>query len=289
MFQQIIDSVIQCAFERSQETQNIVDRHSIRFGITDDPRVRAQRRLSNGQNLVEVNIHFVEGLWILSYVFSMINDIAVRNNNQIVENEETNQLLEMLNWVFRNRLLAYRNAEWPDHFPRPRAGDERESKTWIASQVCLRVVSFILHHEIAHARHEDEAPAIVGDDQSMLNEFNADESAFDYILSMHPDNTSNEYFMRVLGIVVAYCSMIFIEAQTRERLFGTHPLSWNRLNRFLHRYCDDDMATWHLCSIIIGGTLMPNYSRTEYDTTREFDDPRQAVDYCFECLTAAMR
>lgn len=146
---------------------------------------------------------------------------------------EVRDALALLRWSLNCQLTKDNSDDWPPHLPCPLETTSKESNENFADEMCLVSCAFLLHHELAHIRHQHIADE--SGDWSLSQEKEADIAAAEWILDrINP--ADKKFVKRMLGIVQAFLLATAFGLYRGNLGGNSHPFSYDRLTSLLDRF-----------------------------------------------------
>lgn len=226
LFNAIAASPYRVAPETSLELGSLIVEKSIRLEFCSDKQMRAELQLS--RNIVCLGVPFLEVLWAAAYAYIVVyNECQLANKSgatffSIADTPRTAAAYQL----YRDLLQAHAAGSpiaWPLSARQPERYPQEGTDGYIANELFLVAVSWIIHHEIAHARLEHQAITV-----SSINEENdADRTATRSVCGTTEE--SQPLQKRAMGIVAALLLLIAYDLEVPRAQSSTHPPPFERL------------------------------------------------------------
>jgi hypothetical protein len=205
--------------------QGIVAAKSISLEFCSCNQLKAQ--WVPGRSVVQLALPFLEVLWAAAHAYIVIFDEckrALRRGEEAFAIGETTRTAEAYQ-LYRELLIAHvavNSTAWPSKRIRPERFPNAATDGYIANELFLVAVSWLIHHEIAHADLEHSTVSI----SSKQEEAAADRAATKWVCS---DAVQLELHKPALGIATAVLLLIAYELEGRSWQSSTHPPGFERL------------------------------------------------------------
>ena len=209
-----------------------VDALNITMEFVNNPKKFAE--YSPDTATVRLGTQYLEVFWSAAHAFIVVFDEYEKANKrgeqffQVGADERTRAAYAL----YRQLLQAHVRMEplnWPNSAVRPVQFPEPDTDVHIANELFLTAVSWVVHHEIAHARLRHEYVTV----NSVSQESDADRAATDWILSGTQD--SGSLFKRAMGVTCALLHLLAYDLEHARVTFTTHPPTYERLAANLDR------------------------------------------------------
>jgi len=230
LFPAIAAAPFRIAPENAQTLQAQLDARNISLEFIDDPTIVAD--YSVAKCIVRLGVPFLEALWSAAHLYIVAfheYQAAQRKGERFFELGKIERVADAyaLYRHFLEALAAGKFAEWPEGASRPIKNPFEHSDGYMANEMFLVGIAWILHHEIAHARLEHEEASAI----SKLQESDADRAATEWVCSGEPEKLP--LYKRVMGMVVGVVFLLALDLRMGRFTSTTHPPSFERLMRNL--------------------------------------------------------
>lgn len=190
---------------------------------------RTEAKLIISTKLVHLGIPFLEVLWAAAHAYIVIFQECQHANARgevmfsIGERPRTAKAYALYRTLLTAR-AAGELIDWPSLEIRPERLPSENSDVFIANEVFLVAVSWLIHHEIAHARlgHQAELKVL-----SLQEEQQADQEASQWVFQESAEPLASQ--KRAMGVVTAVLVLIACELEKPPTHSNSHPPSFERL------------------------------------------------------------
>lgn len=226
--------------ERKEELESLLE------GVTFDANVDGygfDYSVLPTWRLVRIPIRCQFRLWAHCFAYYTAFDAFAKQKNGITLNRQAipddaiSSAEKLLEWAVKADVSVWRAkrqgneffvSEIPEEFPVQFEDESMSVLKKASDEIFVYAMASSIHHELAHMRlgHREEK-----DEQSIQEEYDADEAAASWILGS-PMVSEYDYLIRHLGIAIKfiwYTSIFFSEKHQST----THPPSWRRLFKSL--------------------------------------------------------
>lgn len=266
-------AIVNLAAERKVEFDSELDSFTLRYCDSHLWKLDVDVR----NRTIQISRKVVEVLWASSYAYFVIYNDVIRHQDltkQIVldltGDERVRQSCELLRWAFES-WLNNSDAEWPSDLPMPVETPTKNSDEYVADELSLGGLAFMLHHELAHIRLGHCGDSVVEKERE------ADYAAIDWVFEKTDQSESN--IIKKKALCCAEGLAVLCAYGVHSGSFGgyTHPPSYDRLVHGLARALDNDPChlAWFFVSTILS-LHMTNAGITLPD--RAYDSPYDYVE-----------
>lgn len=229
--------------EARDKLNQIVANHSLTLEVSNTPQVFAEIVPSSG--LIRLGVHALDFIWASAHAYYVLFDEYNKSNERkeiffsIGEIPRARQAFDLYRWALE-QYLSGRSSEWPLQEIRPVPVPAAGTDGHLANELFLVAISWIIHHEIAHARLGHEAISIdplreENEADSLATRWVCDELASDDDLKHKP----------ALGVATAILVLMDCDLRTGSLSSSTHPPSFERLMLCLdHIGIQDSSRIW---------------------------------------------
>lgn len=209
--------------------------------------------------VVRLGTPFLEVLWASAYSFIVIFDEYEQANKRKDEYFHVGASDRTATAYSLHRLLleahtAKVRVPWPLPELVPVRFPDPDTDGHVANELFLTAVSWLIHHEIAHARLDHGELETV---ESLLQESDADRAATDWVC-----RDSAEFgplFKRALGIACANLHLLAYDLQLNRTRWTTHPPTYERLLANLDRIGFEDNHKVYAFGFVILEILLAHH------------------------------
>ncbi len=288
IIQHIFGSIIAIAPEKTNEILGLIFGHDVKFSLENRERFDFAVKLSESK--ISVSLQGLEFLWATSYAYYVIYQTAALPENQskgvlsLLDHPETCTAAKLLQWAVDRETSKVANIPWPSDCPKPQrsaesSGLSNSNATWVAQEMFLCAVGWILHHELAHIRlgHRD-IPL-----DSLKEETEADKLATETLVQGITDK--DHLFKRGLGITNALLALCCLDMETRDVQWSniprSHPNVAERLFRALGHQALANQSDVYTFAVYI---LKLHFDHLGIEIhPRDYADVKCCLsDYCYE-------
>lgn len=222
----IAASPFRVAPEIEGRLSEVVERRRITLEYVDDLDTYAE--YIPKQALIRLGTPFLEVLWASSYAFVVIFDEYEQANKRrdsffhVGATTRTSSAYSLHRHLLEAHVAKTR-VNWPLPEFRPVQFPEQNTDGHVANELFLTAISWIIHHEIAHARLDHEELTV----NSALQESEADRAATDWLYAAADD--SGPVLKRALGVACANLHLLAYDLQSNRVRWTTHPPTYERL------------------------------------------------------------
>lgn len=222
----IASSPFRVAPEAAADLDNLISAKSLSLEFCDDPRLFAEVLPSKG--LIRLGVPFLEVLWSAAHAYIVIfheYQQAYALNQTMFEVGGTPRT-EAAYRLYRELLQAHATGKpitWPSLEIVPAQFPKEGSDAYVANELFLVAISWVIHHEIAHARLEHQEVTVA----SILQENEADQAATRWICVGTQE--TQPLHKRSMGIVIAVLVLLAYDIEAGRTHSKTHPPTFERL------------------------------------------------------------
>ncbi|GAA0769533.1 hypothetical protein LRH25_02615 [Ideonella azotifigens] len=223
----IAASPFRVAPDAEEQLAAVIAGHRVTLEFGDEPTLFA--KFVPSRAVVRLGTPFLEVLWAASYSFIVIFDEYEQANKRKDEYFHVGASHRTaIAYSLHRQLLEAHIAKIRIPWPLPELSPVRfpapDTDGHVANELFLTAVSWLIHHEIAHARLDHGELETV---ESVLQESDADRAATDWVCR---DTTeSGPLFKRALGIACANLHLLAYDLQQNRTRWTTHPPTYERL------------------------------------------------------------
>lgn len=227
---QILDQIAASPFRVAPEAAGplgeVVSQKGLTLELRTSEALFAEIALISG--VVRLGVPFLEVLWSASYAyFVILNEYqaAQRRGDKFFKvggNDRSRRAYSL----YRTLLVSHAGgtpASWPPDALRPQPSPPHGSDEHVANELFLVAISWVIHHEIAHARLNHSVYTV----NSVQQEVHADREATRWICE--GERERGPLHKRALGIVAANLTLLAYDLEKGRIRFLTHPPSFERL------------------------------------------------------------
>jgi hypothetical protein len=213
--------------EARDELNKIVANHSLTLEVTNAPQVFAEIIPSSG--LIRLGVHALDFIWASAHAYYVLFDEYNKSNERkeiffsIGEIPRARQAFDLYRWALE-QYLSGRSSEWPTQEIRPVRFPAAGTDSHLANELFLVAISWIIHHEIAHARLGHEAISI----NPLAEENEADRVATCWVCDALTSDDDPRH-KPALGVATAILVLMDCDLKTGRLSSSTHPPSFERL------------------------------------------------------------
>ena len=212
------------------DLNQVIDSKALALEICADKALSAELIVSS--NLIRLGVPFLEVLWAAAHAYIVVFHECQQANKRgdisfaIGGIPRTARAYKL----YRELLQAHAAGspvEWPSLDIRPERYPPQDTDSFIANELFLVAIAWIIHHEIAHARLGHQEVTVT----SVSQENEADEAATRWVCRGTKDSAS--LHKRATGVVTAVVLLIAYDLEVHRTRSKTHPPSFERLIRNL--------------------------------------------------------
>lgn len=204
----------------------LVVSESLALEFFADKRLFAELVVSRKQ--IRLGVPFLEVLWAAAHAYVVIfhecQRASIRGELTLAVGERTRTAMAYK--LYRDLLLGHvagSAIKWPSREIRPVRFAQQGTDIQVANEVFLVAISWIIHHEIAHARLQHQEVTV----SSVQQENEADHAATRWVCCARQE--TQPLRKCAVGIVTAVLLLIAYDFEVRRTHSGTHPPSFERL------------------------------------------------------------
>jgi Peptidase U49 len=282
----IAASPFRIAPESEAELLDAVQQSHLKLEFVDDTEVHAEYLPS--ESLVRLGTQYLETLWAAAHAFIVIFDEYEKANKrgETFYQVGATPRSQAAYALYRQLLVAHVAKErvaWsrpellPVQFPEPNTDGH------VANELFLTSVSWVIHHEIAHARLGHEELAL----NSVLEESAADRAATEWVCKGPAG--PGPVFKRALGIACANLHLLAYDLEHGRVRWTTHPPTYERLANNLDRVgLDDNHKVYAFGFVLLEILLIEHGIELEVDRSATFHDMLATACFRVRSLGAAL-
>jgi hypothetical protein len=230
LFPAIAAAPFRVAPENAQDLQTEIDARNITLEFVDDPAILAEYVVS--KSIVRLGVPFLDSLWTASHLYIVAfheYQAAQQKGERFFELGKIERVANayVLYRHFLEAVAARQSTEWPVGGSRPIQYPFEHSDGYMANEMFLVAIAWIMHHEIAHARLDHEEASAV----SKLQESDADRAATMWVCLGEPEQLP--LYKRAMGMVTAVVYLLALDLRMGRFTSNTHPPSFERLMKNL--------------------------------------------------------
>jgi hypothetical protein len=222
----IAASPFRIAPEAAADLDGVIAAKALSLEVSDDSRLFAELLPSNG--IIRLGVPFLEVLWSAAHTYI----VTFHEYQQANQRRET--IFEIggasrtatAYKLYRDLLHAHAAGspiQWPSQEIIPARFPQEGTDTYVANELFLVAISWIIHHEIAHARLGHQEVTVT----SMLQENEADRAATKWICEGTQEKQPLQ--KRSMGIVTAVMLLLAYDIEVGRTHSTSHPPSFERL------------------------------------------------------------
>lgn len=222
----IAGSPFRVAPETAADLHALVISTSLALEFCDDKRLFAEFVVS--RKLIRIGLPFLEVLWAAAHAYVLIfhecQQASIRGETTFAVGERTRTAMAYK--LYRDLLLSHaagNSIKWPSRQVRPVCFPQQGTDIHVANEVFLVAISWIIHHEIAHARLEHQEVTV----SSVQEENEADHAATRWVC--YGKQETEPLRKCAIGIVTAVLLLIAYDFEVRRNCSSDHPPSFERL------------------------------------------------------------
>lgn len=222
----IASSPFRVAPEAAEDLNELISAKSLSLEICDDQRLFAE--LLPSKALIRLGVPFLEVLWSAAYAFIVTFSEYQKANERGETMFEVGGTprREAAYRLYRRLLEAHaagKQIPWPSQEIIPVRFPQEGTDAYVANELFLVAISWIIHHEIAHARlgHQEVTVA------SILQENEADQAATHWVCEGTQE--TQPLHKRSMGIVTAVLVLLAYDIESGRTRSITHPPTFERL------------------------------------------------------------
>lgn len=222
----IASSPFRVAPEAATKLNNIVLERSLSLELHDDSNIFAE--LIPSKALIRLGVPFLEVLWSAAHAYIVIfheYQQASARNQKMFDVGGTSRT-EAAYRLYRELLQAHatcKSIPWPTLEIVPIQFPREGTDAYVANEIFLVAISWIIHHEIAHARLEHQDVTVA----SIQQESEADQAATRWVCEGTQE--TRHLHKRSMGIVTAILVLLAYDIEAGRSHSKTHPPSFERL------------------------------------------------------------
>jgi hypothetical protein len=289
---QILSSVVNCAPERETCLHKLITAKGISFEIdTHSANIKFMAVFNDSRIILGAKC--LDRLWAIAFAYlrfytEVSNEQRVDSQCRQVDfqgNPELTAAGKLLQWAIEAQIQVERGEDvtpWPDALPYPQQTDSTESVEYLATEIFLMAMGFILHHELAHFYLDHSGSKDLQTDQRIRLEREADYAAAKWLLAENVVNP-DMFLKRALGVALGLLWL------TNKYIYvgpgdPNHPPAYDRLFQTLQRHVEDEQhLVWAFVATFLSVHLQ---NRTvEVDLNCEFDSFKAASNYYVDVIS----
>jgi Peptidase U49 len=242
----------------------------IKLEFTNDPKVCAEYVVS--KSLIRLGQSFLSALWTAAHAYIVTYQeyqIAQKKGVRYFALAESPRVVEAYT-LYRRAREAVANRQhfhWPPEARKPIRYPFEHSDGYAANELFLVAISWVMHHEIAHARLEHEEFALA----SISQELDADAEATRWVCSGEKD--IHKLHKRAMGMATAVVFLLALDIHVGRRTTTTHPPSFERLMTNLDNTgLSEDQMIYSFAFVLVDIHLAQSQIKDEVDREGSFRD-----------------
>lgn len=226
----LLGAIASCPFrvapEAAHALNKVIDDRTLTLEVCYDPRLFAELIPSKGQ--IRLGVPFLEVLWSAAHAYIVTfheYQLANRRGETLFAVGGTSRTAAAYA-LYRQLLSAHARGnpiEWPSQEIVPVRFPLEGTDIYAANELFLVAISWIIHHEIAHARLDHQEVTVT----SISQENEADGAATQWVCAGTEE--TRPLHKRSMGIVTAVVLLLAYDIETRRNHSTTHPPSFERL------------------------------------------------------------
>ncbi|MEO6975352.1 MAG: phage exclusion protein Lit family protein [Gallionella sp.] len=203
--------------------------------------------------LIRLGVRALELVWASALAYYVLFDEGTKSSKRkeeffsIGKIPRARQAFDLYRWAL-NQYLSEQPSEWPSLKIRPVQFPATGTDSHIANELFLVTISWIIHHEIAHARrnHLNTIPI-----NPLAEENEADQVATSWVCEAITSGDDPRH-KPAFGVVTAILVLMDCDLRAGHLTSSTHPPSYERLMRCLdHIGLPDDSRVWSFVLFIL--------------------------------------
>lgn len=222
----IASSPFRVAPEAADKLNDVISEKTLFLEFCDDQRLFAE--LLPKKALIRLGVPFLEVLWSAAHAFIVIFSEYQSENKlgQSMFDVGGTPRREMAYRLYRELLEAHtarKPIEWPSKEILPMRFPQEGTDNFVANELFLVAISWIIHHEIAHARlaHQEVTVAPI------FEENQADQAATRWIFENEQETQPQH--KRAMGVATAVLVLLAYDLEAGRTHSITHPPTFERL------------------------------------------------------------
>jgi len=228
----IAASPFRVAPEAGRQLASEITARKITLEFVDKVEVHAEYIPS--RSIVRLGTPFLEVLWSAAHAFIVIFDEYEKANKRgeqyfHVDGTERTARAYMLYRELLQAHISKTTINWPQPAIKPVRFPVPETDGYCANEIFLTAISWVMHHEIAHARLDHEELTV----NSIQQEIDADRAATEWLCIGVPE--PGPQFKRALGVSCAILHLLAYDLERRRAMSTTHPPTFERLIENINR------------------------------------------------------
>lgn len=249
LFNAIAASPFRVAPEAATVLEEEIAKLKITLEFTGDPKIYADHVVSEAK--VRLGVPFLSALWTAAYAYIVAYheyQIAQRKGERYLALGERPRVASAyrLYRSARDAVASREQFHWPQGASKPLRYPFEHSDGYKANELFLVAISWIIHHEVAHARLKHDVWTLA----SITEEVAADKSATITICAGEADN--QRLHKRAMGVCAAIVFLLALDLQAGRTTTTTHPPSFERLlNNLDLTGLDEDQMIYDFAFVLV--------------------------------------
>ena len=251
LFNAIAASPFRVAPEAATGLEGEIENLNITLEFTDKPEIYADYVASTDNAKIRLGVPFISALWAAAYAYIVAYheyQIAQRKGERYLALGKIPRVADayQLYRSARDAVASCEQFQWPQGARKPLRYPFEHSDGYKANELFLVAISWIIHHEIAHARLGHNKLTVA----SIAEEVDADKSATRTICAGEADN--QRLHKRAMGVGAAIVFLLALDLQAGRTTTTTHPLSFERLlNNLDLTGLDEDQMIYDFAFVLV--------------------------------------
>jgi len=221
LFDAITTSPYRVAPEVASDLDEIIREKTLTIDFCDNSKLIAEVVIS--KNIIRLGVPFLEVLWSAAHAYIVIfHEYQLANNrHEVLFNVSGTDRTAAAYKLYRESLLAHICGNpilWSSHKVMPIQFPQVGTDGYVANELFLVAISWIIHHEIAHSRLDHQEFTTT----SILQEQDADRAATKWICEGTKETMP--LHKRSMGIITAIILLIAYDIENGRKHNHLYPL-----------------------------------------------------------------
>jgi Peptidase U49 len=270
LFNAIAASPFRVAPEAAEALDIEITNKDITLEFTNDPKVYAEYVVSKA--LIRLGNSFLSALWAAAHAYIVTYheyQLAQKKGVRYFVLAESPRVVEAytLYRQAREAVARFQHFQWPAAAKKPIRYPFEHSDVYAANELFLVAISWVMHHEIAHARLKHEEFTV----NSIPQELAADAEATRWICRGEKD--THRLHKRAMGIATAIVFLLALDIHVGRTTTTTHPPSFERLiNNLDNTELDEDQMIYSFAFVLADIHISESSVPGEIDRDGSFRD-----------------